>query len=222
MEPARVSTEKLPLSNINLLIGEGCLEFVLSETRQYVILHPESQLAKNFLKALEERLDKRRETEIIALTMYLNNQNTLTNHPLKLAPKEVIIKLGIEFLRRLFPTGTQSQGPESETSQANVSNSSLHDRLELSLGKLQSTGSPQPQAYDDGFAKEFEMYERHKVRGPVLDKLYDALSSVQPTSTQSERNFSLAAVIATPKRARIAPKKINATCFLKGYFKNHK
>lgn len=142
---------------------------------------------------------------------------------MKLGRKDEIIALGMELLRRLYPVDGQNQNPGSESTSrsASASSYSFQDRLQMTVGKLQSPVT-QPQEWDDGYSKEFEYYERHKVRGPQLDKLFDALRSAQPTSTQNERNFSLAAGIATNRRARMAPEKIDAACFLKGYFHSHK
>lgn len=83
-----------------------------------------------------------------------------------------------------------------------------------------SSKSPEPA--DDAISQEFTRYSLNGIRGPLLEKLYDALCSAQPTSTQSERNFSLAAAITTKKRSnKIHPEKLNAACFLKNYFKHY-
>lgn len=71
----------------------------------------------------------------------------------------------------------------------------------------------------DDFKKLFERYDRHRIRGPELDKFFDALCSIQPASTHSECNFSLAAGVATLKRNRLS-EKLSAIMFLKNYFDN--
>ena len=70
----------------------------------------------------------------------------------------------------------------------------MQERLNLAIGSVQAgksqhVGTP---AKDD-VKKLFEQYDRQLIREPQLDKLLDALCSIQPTSTQSERSFSLAA-----------------------------
>lgn len=217
LEPARVATEKLSDAKINILVGEGCLQFVIEEIQQYIKAHPESYLAKNFLDALNARLKVRRNKVIIGLIMFLNNPDSLKDHPLELGTKTEIVQLGIDFARRLFPNEGQDRPTESISSPS--SSSTLHERLNMSLGKLQSTAT-QPEERNDNYKNAFDNYDRTKVRGPLLDKLFHALQSAQPTSTQSERNFSLAATVVTPERSRISTQKMNATCFLKGYFQN--
>ena len=44
--------------------------------------------------------------------------------------------------------------------------------------------------------------------------------SVQPTSTQSERNFSLAGGVVTKTRTSLGDKEVDKLCFLKSYFLN--
>ena len=44
--------------------------------------------------------------------------------------------------------------------------------------------------------------------------------SVQPTSTQSERNFSLAGGVFTKTRTSLGDKEVDKLCFLKSYFLN--
>ena len=46
--------------------------------------------------------------------------------------------------------------------------------------------------------------------------------SVQPTSTQSERNFSLAGGVVTKTRTSLGDKEVDKLCFLKSYFQDVK
>lgn len=124
-------------------------------------------------------------------------------------------------MKRFFKIGnentTDNQLNTSCSTQATSSRSlSLHERLKMSIGSVQENS--QREESSDQFKKAFDQYDRFNIRGPLLDKLFDALCSIQPTSTQSERNFSLASAIATPKRSRMSSDKLNAICFLKSYF----
>jgi len=98
---------------------------------------------------------------------------------------------------------------------------SMQERLSLAIGsakvgKSQSVGAP---ARDD-VKKLFDQYDRQGIRGPQLDKFFDALCTIQPTSTQPERNFSLTASVATLKRNRLSSEKLSAILFLKCFFSN--
>lgn len=96
---------------------------------------------------------------------------------------------------------------------------SLQDRMDQSIGSVSQAESPiTKEPAEDSIKQEFTRYSTNGIRGPLLEILNDALSSAQPTSTQAERNFSLAASIATKKRSKLDPGKLNACCFLKSYF----
>lgn len=150
--------------------------------------------------------------------MYLNNRDSLkSNHPLELSSKSAVIKTGLEMMRRLYKSEEPVQIVEQFTMP--TESSSLRDRLLTSIESVHA-GVSQSRESGDTFKKEFDSYDRHQERGPLLEKFFDALCSVQPTSTQSERNFSLAAGIGTKKRTKMSSDKFHACCFLKSYFSN--
>lgn len=196
---------------------------MISESREAQSRH-NSYLTENFVSALEKRLQDRRNPEINTLILYLSNYDTLkSNHPLQMSSKSAAVKYGIKMMKRLFEQGEeQTSSQQISTEEVTPTSSTLQDRLKMSIGSVEEGNFQIQETSADQFKKAFEQYDRHRVRGPKLDQLFDALCSIQPTSTQSERNFSLASSIATPKRSRISPEKLNAICFLKSYFKNNK
>ena len=66
--------------------------------------------------------------------------------------------------------------------------------------------------------KEFNLYEVTGTRTKNLDLLFNALCTTQPTSTASERVFSIAGIFSTKLRSRLQFKTLNALIFLKYYF----
>ena len=154
--------------------------------------------------------------------MYLSNCDALkSDHPLELATKTAVVRTGIEMMNRLYKNEITISKDTNQEISIEAPKSSLRERLKLSVGSVQQQ-STQLQQVGDPFKKGFDNYDRHRIRSPLLNKFYDALCSVQPTSTQSERNFSLASGIATKIRAKLSSKKLNACCFLKSYFTNKK
>lgn len=61
-------------------------------------------------------------------------------------------------------------------------------------------------------------YDERRERGPLLEKLFTALCSIPPTSTQSERNFSLSGIFVSKLRRRFTPKHVDMFSFLKSQF----
>jgi hypothetical protein len=66
--------------------------------------------------------------------------------------------------------------------------------------------------------KEFKLFDATGTRTPKLEKLLQALLTIQPTSTCSERVFSVAGGFSTKIRNRLAYVMLNALVFLKYYF----
>ena len=66
---------------------------------------------------------------------------------------------------------------------------------------------------------EMKLLEATGKRPETLTKLYNCLSSIKPTSVESERAFSCAGNFISKIRARITPSTLNLLVFLKDYFK---
>lgn len=214
LEPARIATESLSDGSINILTAEGILKFLLNAIKEQT-----SELAGSFYAALVNRINQRRDPTLISLLMYLNNHNVLNkSFDLKMATKASATKLGITLLNRLF--GGTSNDDQSESDDDDIpeeaQNLTLHERLKMAVGSVKeppkATGSNNP------WKQEFILYERYHKRSPSLDKLFEALLTSQPTSTQSERNFSLAGGFVTKLRTRLSDPHLNALCFLKSHF----
>ena len=112
--------------------------------------------------------------------------------------------------------------PVQSTSNSQVTQlqqNSLRDRLKLSLMQFTSN-EPSTRNINENLKREFSWYERNKVKTPLLNQLYNALLSIQPTSTQSERNFSISNNVLTKQRKRLLNKNLNAIVFVKSHFQN--
>lgn len=222
LEPARVATESLSSASISLITSEGILKFLVNESRD-MHTRTDSPLAAKFIEELLARLKKRRDPLINTLILYLNDHESLQgDHPLILSTKAAAVKFGIEMMRRLFirqELPDTSQSAASSSTAASPEPTSLHDRLRMSIGSVRDKSSQQEENADQ-FKKEFDNYARYHERSPILNKFFEALCTVQPTSTQNERNFSLASAVVTVKRTRLHSNKLHATCFLKNFFKN--
>lgn len=112
---------------------------------------------------------------------------------------------------------------EASTSSANQiqpSNISIRDRLKLSISEYTSLTTDAAATEPNNLKREFNWYDKNKKRTVLLDQLYDALITMQPTSTQSERNFSISNNILTKQRKRLLDKNLNAIAFVKSFFIN--
>ena len=69
-------------------------------------------------------------------------------------------------------------------------------------------------------SKVFGSFEATHERSADLEKLYQALLTIAPTSVSSERTFRIAGNL-TRRRARIKDGTVDNLCFLQSYFANN-
>ena len=62
------------------------------------------------------------------------------------------------------------------------------------------------------------MFEATGKRTENLDKLYNALLAIPPTSVEAERAFSTVGLFVVKLRSRLSDESIDALTFLKKYF----
>lgn len=158
-----------------------------------------------------------------------------------LSTKKACEVLACDLFTTFFqPDGNDDSGEaeaandNSDAIEVHDSDNSLHGsshdlakELNAALEKeTQACVSAQPQSIVQHLKEllnyEFAGYERNSILGGNLQKLLTALKSIQPTSTESERVFSLAANICTKKRTRLSDRSLNNICFLKSYFLSKK
>ena len=220
MEAAKLATEELSYKSNNLIVAEGTISFLLEE-----LLSQGTPLAKKFYNSIRERINSRRNGTLINLLLYLKNPNYLVSDKHFNVPnKNEIQKLGINILKKHFSKNPNNNSNDTSPSTSSYESShlqqtSIRDRLKASLSQYASSDSNE-QTEPENFKREFAWFERNKVRSPILNQLYGALLTIQPTSTQSERNFSVSNNILTKQRKRLLNKNLNAIVFVKSYFDN--
>lgn len=188
------------LSSINLLDAEGIVTFLLDTIKDH----------------LTRRISERREPIVVGLILYLNKSPIATNSHFKTPLKSSVQKLAAEMLDRLFQDDTNEEQSTEAEQTLSVSNDTLHLRLCQAINNLKSSSSAN--LINDSIKKDFAYFDRCQQRTPRMELLLDALLSLQPTSTQSERNFSTSGAVVTKKRTRLTDENVDTLCFLKSYF----
>ena len=100
-------------------------------------------------------------------------------------------------------------------------NLTLQDELNMLLQK-EELSSAQFGRSDTDFKwlkSEFMLFKNTGKRTENLQKLYDALLCIKPTSTDVERVFSICTNFCTKIRSRLSDKSLQALVFLKFYYK---
>lgn len=145
----------------------------------------------------------------------------------KLTSRNEIYKMANELLSRMF---SNSARVDINVENVDIQNENRREHLslqeELNLSILESVADIKPSNNDVTRCKrmtmkqEFNMFQATGERTPNLQLLRDALSTIKPTSTQNERNFSIATDFVSKKRTRLSSETLDALCFLKSYFKS--
>lgn len=94
--------------------------------------------------------------------------------------------------------------------------SSLTDELQAAIAQIQTQSNKRNDCKHIG--KEFSVFEATGDRTQNLEKLFQALNSVPPTSVEAERAFSAAGLFITKLRSKLSDRSIDCLCFLKSYF----
>ena len=98
---------------------------------------------------------------------------------------------------------------------------SLQAHLQQEIGVCMRIPDPEESSVEFDLQKiilkEFALFEATKVRPTNLQQLYLALGTIQPTSVEAERAFSVCGLFITKRRNRLSDKSINALCFLKSH-----
>lgn len=117
-------------------------------------------------------------------------------------------KVANKLIDRLFPDITKPQ-QEQQTASSN-GNPSLEDGL--------NEMTKQASKSETNLDKDFKLLEASGEKSSRLEKLHNALLSIQPTSTSCEQVFSIAGSIKTKLRSRMKPKTLSILVWLKKYF----
>lgn len=112
-----------------------------------------------------------------------------------------------------------SDNQDTTSSGGTAESGTIRDRLKASLVEY-TKSSNDIDVVPDNFKKEFLWFDRNKKRSLILDDLYNALLTIQPTSTESERNFSISGNILSKKRKSLLDKNLHAIVFVKSYLRN--
>lgn len=220
-----IATEALSKDSINIIEGEFIAESLVTRTSKL-----DSSIGKKFHKVLVEKFNQRRNTAVVSLALYLLDQDSLSKssastYPLRLESKAASQQFAIKLLKQLFPDEPNENELSDEQNEDNSCDAgiSFQDEMKRAIGKRWgkisqteklSTGSSSVQ-------KIFRSYDQHRQKSPLLEKLFLALCSVPPTSTQSERNFSLSGSFVSKLRTRLTSEHVDMLSFLKSHFLNN-
>ena len=114
LEPICLAVEGLEQRDATFLTSEGIFSFLLNELKNI-----KSIISLNLLKALEERIQERRQVELASLLLFLQNPENISDPAKKssivpLASKNDIIKLSEWLLSTIFQNSIINTASDQE------------------------------------------------------------------------------------------------------------
>jgi hypothetical protein len=216
LEPVHLAVLELSKQSTNLLMAEATLIYVFQELKSV-----KTHLSEEFQKALKTRIDQRRNKDLISVLMFLHHGlYPKANDIFTYSTKSVVKSTATALINRLYPSDIEDLETSSEGETEMEENEYFKlQKCIASFTKQQSNTSSSQHLNID---KEFKLLEANSGKRTVrLEKLYQALLTVKPTSTASERVFSVAGIFVTKLRNQMNATTLNALIFLKYYFLNH-
>jgi hypothetical protein len=213
LEPVQLAVLELSKQTTNLLMAEATLMFVFKELKLL-----KSPLAEEFQQALKSRIDQRRNKDLISVLMFLHHGVYPKNNEFfAYSTKQVIKSTATSLIHRLYPTNIQDLNSSNEDHEEEEENE--HSKLQKYIESFTKQQPNTSQSHYLSMDREFKLLEANAgKRTDRLEKLYQALLTVKPTSTASERVFSVAGIFITKLRNRMNTCTLNALIFLKYYF----
>lgn len=225
-------TESVMLLNISQVTSRSQWT-VICQSKRKLFTSAISPLRCKCIAALNTRIRERR-FEFADLFTFLANPSmraTLRNNfgIFSKTTRNVLIKQADELLERLT-AGWECEPQESETQLSDVysiendAKLTMKEKFEKRLQQFKAapvSKNSSTQGFHKTLRAEFTYLETEGLKGKFLTMLFEALSTVRPTSVDSERAFSVSGNFVTKIRSRMEDDTLNVLCILKDYFCTH-
>lgn len=221
LEPMELAVMELSKNNSNLLIADGVFIHLFKKLKEI-----NTNIAKEMSSSLNNRINERRQINLVSLLYFLQNgkylnQYQINDSQIKYASKAAIKSLVNKIWDRLFidthtPKELESIVPANDEIQENLEGrETAYTEMQTTINSLITL--PQERPFKD-IQDDIKKIEVTGLRNERVQKLYNALMTIQPTSTASERTFSVAGNFKTKIRSQLNEETLNGLVFLKYYF----
>ena len=193
-----------------------------------------SSFSKELLASFIKRMNQRRNLELMALLLYLNNPDVIKNQSpdvfgIPQVKRPDLAKIGANIFCRMFEKNCNSEEsnqdlPDNEMEQEEINNTeqpSLAEQLEQSIrGAMSSTNSKRirPETSSKSILKEMSVFELTKTRTKNLDMLFNVLKGICITSVEAECSFSASGLFVTKLRTCLNDDTLDIFCMLRAYY----
>lgn len=214
LKPLDVAIKELGKDSASLLELEGVIIFLMNNLEK--INNP---LATDLVNRLKLRINERRSKVLNTLMLFLNSGNfPASTHFLKYSTKSETKEFANELFSRLFHVDNSLNNSDEDLiieEESVVNENILLSELSCSINNIKNLKNKKN---NNNIDDDLIYLEKSKKRTEKLDMLFNALLTISPTSTISERVFSKSGFIKTKTKNRLKAKKLNHILFLKDYF----
>lgn len=207
LSPVEDSIKKLSYGTCDILVAEATSIYLLASLQKL-----NNSTSIQLFEAMKTRIDERRNVDLVSVLLFLHSgEYPKDNIYFKYLTKLAIRKKIKEIYLKLFG---QEQNEEYEESSS--------DNKEVSTLDEAITSFMSVKPIRLGIENDIKGFEGTKERTERLDMIFNALKTIQATSTAVERTFSVAGNFKTKIRSRLHENKLNMLVFLKYHFQNLK
>lgn len=215
LKPIELAIIELSKNETNLLHAEAVFLFI-----EKTLSKIQTPIATKILESMFIRINERRNCILVTSIMFLNSgiipNNTKYIH--YCTERKVKEYLSLVFSRH-FPYRMQSENSSEAIISSVIAVPSLYETLQSTISSLEVNIKD---SQDDmtTLLNDLKIFEATRVRTEKVEKLFQALLTIRPTSTVCERVFSVSGNFNTKLRASLKYKTLNNLVFLKYYFLN--
>lgn len=207
MEPVKLAVANLSREDATLVSAETILQFMFKKLSEI-----NSEISDKLIQNLKIRVNDRMNEDVMKLLRSLKDP-TVT-------PSKTTLTFAGNLASRLF--GVTDAGVDDVIQQSLNSNENENLSLQDELDMLLKKEEPPVQFGGSDFKwlkSEFSLFKNTGQRTENLQKLYNAILCIKPTSTDVERVFSVCTNFCTKIRSRLSDKSLQTLVFLKYYYK---
>jgi hypothetical protein len=212
MEPIKISVEALSREDSTLDTATTIIDFMLNKLVSY-----NTAVSNDLHVNLKKRIDERINKDVMNLIKSLKDPAIL--------PSKNTLSFASGLAKRLFGAEEAiTQADATADVGAECSNENQGLSLQEELNTLLKNGHMCSNGYRNTDFKwirqEFLLYKNTGKRTDNLEKLFDCMMTIKPTSTDVERIFSTCSNFCTKVRSRLSDTSLGALVFLKFYYNN--
>lgn len=202
LRPVQEAMKKLSSPACNLLIAEAICIYLLTALEKL-----NTKVGFNLFNSMKMHIEECRNVELISTMIFLHSgKYPQDNQRFKYANKQTIKNKINELHARLISTGEIYETPTS-TNESNL-NQTIDQFLRKNISMI--------------IDNDIKVFEWTKIRSEKLENIWGALETIQASSTEEERTFSVSRNMGkTNIRSRLSEEHLDMLVHLKYHFKSH-